>query len=343
METLVYISSSRMSYEIYSEFLNSRTGRAVLARSRDWGWTEETHIPPADCCNGSVLLLMNVHPYCCLLILSSLMLMSSTSLESTKSPAACLQTLHVLLVNVHSVCRSILGDPCSQQYWIVFHVRERFVVFSGIRHIPCGEWSLLLCSSTQSNRLNLNPDKTQFIWIGNRFQLPRIDYHLLSAKFPDVVFKRSVLDHGVALDQELTMSVHVGNICRSGFYQLRQLRIIRRSLTFKTAATLIHALVISRIDYCNAVLSGITKQPVDRVQKLLNTAARLLLRIPKFGHISVAIRDTLHWLPVSHRVLFKSTHLFGTVSRVPVPHISPGTVCSNLTLCVTCDPRISLF
>ena len=141
-------------------------------------------------------------------------------------------------------------------------------------------------------------------WIGNRFQLPKIDYQLLSAKFPDVVFQRSVLDLGVALDQELTMSVHVGNICRSGFYQLRQLRHIRRNLTFKTAATLVHAFVISRIDYCNAVLSGITRQ-LDRVQKLLNTAARLLLRIPKFGYISAAIRDTLHWLPVSHRVLFK--------------------------------------
>ena len=101
------------------------------------------------------------------------------------------------------------------------------------------------------------------------------------------------------------MSVHVGNICRSGFYQLRQLRIIRRNLTLKTAATLVHAFVISRIDYCNAALSGITKQQLDRIQKILNTAARLLLRIPKFDRISAAIRDNLHWLPVSHRVLFK--------------------------------------
>jgi hypothetical protein len=183
----------------------------------------------------------------------------------------------------------------------------------------------------QSNRLKLNPDKTQFIWIGNRFQLPRIDYQLLSVKLTDVVFQRSVLDLGVALDQELTMSVHVGNVCRSGFYQIRQLRIIRRNLTFKTAATLVHAFVISRIDYCNAVLSGITKQQLDRVQKLLNTAARLLLRIPKFDHISAAIRDTLHWLPVSHRVLFKICILvWNSITRAGPSYLQELCVLSSV-------------
>ena len=127
------------------------------------------------------------------------------------------------------------------------------------------------------------------------------------------------------------MSVYVGNVCRSGFYQIRQLRIIRRNLTFKTAATLVHAFVISRIDYCNDVLSGITKQQLDRVQKLLNTAARLLLRIPKFNHISAAIRDTLHWLPVSHRVLFKICILvWNSITRAGPSYIQELCVLSSV-------------
>ena len=68
---------------------------------------------------------------------------------------------------------------------------------------------------------------------------------------------------------------------------------------------LVHAFVLSKIDYCNAVLFGITKQQLTRVQSVLNAAARLLLRIPKFGHISAGIRDELHWLPVEQRVLYK--------------------------------------
>ena len=101
------------------------------------------------------------------------------------------------------------------------------------------------------------------------------------------------------------MSTHVGNICRSGFYHLRQLRLIHRHLTDATAATLVHAFVLTRIDYCNAVLVGTTKQQLNRLQMVLNTAARLLLRIPKFGHISSVIIDTLHWLPVPDRLTFK--------------------------------------
>ena len=157
----------------------------------------------------------------------------------------------------------------------------------------------------QSNQLKLNPDKTQFIWLGNRYQLQKIDHQLLSARFPGVVFQDSVIDLGVTLDGELTMSLHVGNTCRSGFYHLRQLRLIRRHLTDETAATLVDAFVLTRIDYCNAVLVGTTKQQLNRLQMVLNTAARLLLRIPKFGHISSAIINTLHWLPVPDRITFK--------------------------------------
>ena len=63
----------------------------------------------------------------------------------------------------------------------------------------------------QSNWLKLNPDKTQFIWLGNRYLLQKMDHQLLSARFPGVVFQDSVIDLGATLDQELTMSTHVGN------------------------------------------------------------------------------------------------------------------------------------
>ena len=72
------------------------------------------------------------------------------------------------------------------------------------------------------------------------------------------------------------MSTHVGNTCRSGFYHLRQLRLTRRHLTDETAATLVHAFVLTRMDYCNAFLIGTTKQQLNRRQMVINTAARLL-------------------------------------------------------------------
>ena len=54
---------------------------------------------------------------------------------------------------------------------------------------------------------------------------------------------------------------------------------------------LIHSFVVTKVDYGNSVLSGITVVQADRVQRILNAAARLLLRIPKFAPVAALIRD----------------------------------------------------
>ena len=159
-----------------------------------------------------------------------------------------------------------------------------------------------------SNRLKLNPSKTQYIWIGNKIQLAKIDRHLLQ-RFPGIVFETSVIDLGVVIDEELKMDAHVGRITFLCFYQLRQIRAIRQSLSDSAIRTLIHSFVITRIDYCNSVLSGITAVQTERVQRILNAAARLVLRIPKFAPVSMLIRDNLHWLPAVQRIKFKILQL----------------------------------
>ena len=94
-------------------------------------------------------------------------------------------------------------------------------------------------------------------------------------------------------------------VCRSSFYQLRQLRVIRSSLSMKTCTALVHAFVTSRLDYCNSLLSGINKELLNRLESVLRSAARLVLRKRKFDPISDDIRNTLHWLPVRQRIEFK--------------------------------------
>ena len=63
--------------------------------------------------------------------------------------------------------------------------------------------------------------------------------------------------------------------------------------------------ICNRIDYCNSVLYGASRLQLDRLQSILNAAARIILRIPKFSHISASIRNELHWLPVRFRPEFK--------------------------------------
>src|SRR6218665_3032519 len=80
-----------------------------------------------------------------------------------------------------------------------------------------------------SNRLRLNAQKTKFIWLGNRQQLAKLNLDALSAEFPTMSFSQVVRDLGVLLDSELTFSHHIDQVCRSCYYQLRQLRVIAHS------------------------------------------------------------------------------------------------------------------
>ena len=80
--------------------------------------------------------------------------------------------------------------------------------------------------------------------------------------------------------------------------------MVRDSLTLDAAKTLVNAFVTSRLDYCNSLLSGVSKGLLAKLQSVQNAAARLITRTRKFEHITLVLRD-LHWLPVKQRVAFK--------------------------------------
>ena len=81
---------------------------------------------------------------------------------------------------------------------------------------------------------------------------------------------------------------------------------MRRSLDRETAATLVHAFVTSRIDYYNALLANAPRTTTDKLQRVLNAAARVTTGTRKFDwglmHI---LHDKLHWLDVPQPVTFK--------------------------------------
>ena len=111
----------------------------------------------------------------------------------------------------------------------------------------------------KTNRLNLNPSKTQLIWFGTRQQLLKLDHKLTASTFPDFTFSSRVRDLGVTLDSELTFADHISLLTRPCFYHLIRLRAIRRSVLSEVFLTIIHAFVCTRIDYCNSLLIGLPK------------------------------------------------------------------------------------
>ena len=80
-----------------------------------------------------------------------------------------------------------------------------------------------------------------------------------------------------------------------------------------------HALVNSRLDYCNSLLSGITDQLLSQLQSVLRAFARLVLQLRKFDPISNDIREMLHWLPIRQRIIYKLCLLVFRCLRVEAP------------------------
>ena len=151
------------------------------------------------------------------------------------------------------------------------------------------------------NKLKLNPEKTQFAWFGTWQQLRR--FIMPSGIIISLV--NVVHNLGCYIDSKLTLEDHVNAVVKSCMYQLRQLRTVHRSLTEEAAAHLVRAFVFSKLDYCNAILFGISDRLIHKLQLVQNLAARLVTYTRRFEHITPVLRDQLHWLPIKQRVIYK--------------------------------------
>ena len=109
---------------------------------------------------------------------------------------------------------------------------------------------------------------------------------------------------GFTLDCHLTMNAHVSNIARTCYFELRRLASIHRLLTSTATATLVSALVLSRIDYCSSLLFGSTHDVTSHLQRTHSYAARVVLCLPMSSSITTHIRSH-HWLPVIVRSTYK--------------------------------------
>ena len=88
------------------------------------------------------------------------------------------------------------------------------------------------------------------------------------------------------------------------FFHLRNISKIRGFLNTETTKTLVHAFVTSKVNYCNSLLYGVPKYLLQRLQRVLNYAARIVFKSNKYDHITPLLRE-LHWLPIQQRIEFK--------------------------------------
>ena len=155
-----------------------------------------------------------------------------------------------------------------------------------------------------SDKLMLNDDKTEFVLIGTRQQLAKVDIDSISVGSYDVSPGSVVRNLGSWFDSKLTMSTHISKVSASSFYHLHNIKRIRKYLSVEATQTLVHAMITSRVDYCNSLLFGLPDCQLNKLQRVLNVSARLIYKLPRFCHITPILCD-LHWLPIRYRINFK--------------------------------------
>jgi hypothetical protein len=124
-----------------------------------------------------------------------------------------------------------------------------------------------------ANRLAVNPSKTEYLLIGNNIQRSKVTNASVFFQNLTLTPTDSVRNLGVIFDSNLDFKKHISSICRSSFFQIRQLRQIRSSLDRNSATILANSLVHSKIDYCNSLLYRLPNTSIIRLQRVQNSLA----------------------------------------------------------------------
>ena len=168
---------------------------------------------------------------------------------------------------------------------------------------PQGDWSdlserLERCLSDiadwmSANMLKLNQDKTELIIFAPKHQVKHFsDFRL---KFDGTVLSdvSCVKNLGMYFDKTISMEQQASAITISCFQQIRNIGRIRSLISVDACRALVCSLVISSLDYGNAILYSTNNNIISKLQRVRNTAARLITRKRKYDYHASSYLATL--------------------------------------------------
>ena len=176
-----------------------------------------------------------------------------------------------------------------------------------------------LYSWLKANKLSLNIAKTEFMVVSSRQKFLAENCSELNIRLDNQPIVRSL---GLIIDDRLSWSNYIKQLCRKISSAIVALRRIRSLISQTTAIQIYNALIQPHLDYCAPVWDGLSSCLCEKLQKLQNRAARVILQ-PNCEVNSSLLLETLKCEQLSlrrrkHKATYHRTMLKSRNGLAPV-------------------------
>ena len=155
-----------------------------------------------------------------------------------------------------------------------------------------------------ANWLCINSSKTEFLLVGSRKQLSNCVSTEINVNGDTFKCSACIKYIGALVDDKLNFKVHIASECHSTVWNLQKHKARHDIVMEETYKTLVMGLVISHLDYANAILVGLPVIDIHKLQWVQNMATKLIFNKYKYDSVTDCFIK-LHWLPIRTRIHFR--------------------------------------
>ena len=136
---------------------------------------------------------------------------------------------------------------------------------------------------------------------------------------------------GVSIDENLSWNTHIETVCKKISSALGLIKRIRDFVPFYTLLNIFNGLVKPQFDYCSLVWDCCSTGLAEKLQKLQNRAARILLSAP-YDSSATDLFRRLHWKNLrNQRLSAKAIMMFKILNGQTPDYLSNKFIFRNDT------------
>ena len=151
----------------------------------------------------------------------------------------------------HVMKKDFLASKCNEEDSMIYQLQDCCM---GIKN-----W-------LDHNRLKMNSDKTEFILIGSRQQLQKCHSQQININSENIAKSETIKYLEAWIDSNLSFKKHITERCKMAMWNLQKLQHIRKFLNQETCHTLVYGLVLTHLDYANAIIADLPNIEIAKMQ-----------------------------------------------------------------------------